>query len=77
MTAEVDTVKDEDKRELLAAAGMVGNIGLGMVATAAVGFFGGRYIDDWLGSTPWATIIGSILGMFTGLWSAYKQVTKK
>lgn len=69
-------VKEDDKRQLLEALGMVGNVGIGMVAAAAVGLFGGRYIDSWLDISPWATIIGTLLGLISGLWSAYKRVSR-
>lgn len=69
-------MKQEDKRQLFAALGMVSNIGIGMVAAAAVGLAAGRFIDGWLDSSPWATIIGTLLGLVSGLWSAYKRVAR-
>jgi Uncharacterized protein conserved in bacteria len=69
-------MKEDDKRQIFAALGMVGNIGVGMVAASAIGLFGGRFIDNWLGSSPWATIIGTLLGLVAGLWSAYKRVIR-
>jgi len=72
----VGLVKQDDKRQLLAALGTVGNVGIGMVAAAAVGLAGGRFIDNWLGSSPWATVIGTLLGLIAGLWSAYKRVAR-
>lgn len=71
------SVKEDDKRQLLAAFGMVGNIGLTMAAAAAVGLFGGQFIDDKLDSSPWFTIIGILLGLISGMWSAYKRVVEK
>ncbi|MDT8903751.1 AtpZ/AtpI family protein [Anaeroselena agilis] len=67
-------MKRDDRRQLMAAFGMVGNVGIGMVASAAVGLIGGRFIDNWLDSSPWATVIGTLLGLIAGLWSAYKRV---
>jgi len=72
--AEAGLMKKDDKRQLLEALGMVGNVGIGMVAAAAVGLIGGRFIDNWLDSGPWATVIGTLLGLVSGLWSAYKRV---
>lgn len=69
-------VKQDDKRQLLAALGMVGNVGIGMVAAAAVGLFSGRFIDNWLDSSPWGTVVGTLLGLIAGLWSAYKRVAR-
>lgn len=70
-------MKNDEKRDLLAAFGMVGSIGLNMVATIGVGLFIGRLIDSWLASTPWATAGGIILGMLSGLWAVYKRVMGK
>jgi ATP synthase protein I len=72
----VGLVKQDDRRQLLAALGMVGNVGIGMVAAAAVGLVGGRFIDNWLNSSPWGTVVGTLLGLIAGLWSAYKRVSR-
>lgn len=70
-------MKKEDKRQLLSAFGMVGNVGITMVASAVVGLFGGRFLDEKLGIAPWATVIGILLGLVSGMWSSYKQVMRK
>ncbi len=67
----------EDKHQLLDALGIVANIGASMVATIAVGLFGGRWLDEQLSTTPWLTAIGIILGMVAGLWSVYKRLLHK
>jgi ATP synthase protein I len=69
-------VKKDDKQQILNAFSMVGSIGLSMVATLAVGLFSGRAVDNLLGTYPWATIVGIVLGVLSGLWSTYKQVTQ-
>ncbi|MDR3592252.1 MAG: AtpZ/AtpI family protein [Negativicutes bacterium] len=69
-------VKRQDKRQMLDAFSLVGTIGISMVASVAVGLFGGRAIDGWLDSSPWATIAGIVLGMISGLWATYKRVTE-
>ncbi|HML89540.1 MAG TPA: AtpZ/AtpI family protein [Methylomusa anaerophila] len=63
-----------DKNSVLNAFGLVGAIGLNMAATAAVGFFGGRFADNHLNTFPWFTVIGILLGMLAGLWSTYKKI---
>lgn len=30
---------------------------------------GGHYLDRWLGTTPWLTLLGLVLGFVTGLLS--------
>lgn len=66
----------KEKRQLFSAFSLVGTIGISMVASVAVGLFGGRMIDNWLGTSPWATIVGIIFGMVAGLWSTYKRVAE-
>jgi ATP synthase protein I len=69
-------VKKDNRHQLLDAVALVGGVGISTVATVGVGFFGGRALDMWLGSAPWATIIGIVLGMLTGFWVTYKRVTE-
>ncbi|WP_371363160.1 hypothetical protein SRRS_41150 [Sporomusa rhizae] len=56
------------------AFSLAGTIGLNMAATVAVGLFIGRFADNYLGSAPWFTIVGIVLGMLAGLWSTYKKI---
>lgn len=64
----------EDKRQILQALGMVTTISLNMVATVVVGLVLGRLADSWLGTAPWCTVSGIVLGMLTGLWATYKRI---
>lgn len=68
-------MKPEDKRQMIKALGAVGNIGFTMASSTIVGLFLGRWIDKSLGIFPWASIIGIVLGLVTGFWSIYKQIT--
>lgn len=70
-------MKDEEKRQLWNAVGMVGSLGLSMAASVAVGLFLGRFADERLGSGPWGAIIGIVLGMLAGILAVYKRVTGK
>jgi ATP synthase protein I len=67
--------KKDDRRQLYEAFSLAGSIGLSMVATILVGLFGGRLMDNWLGTGPWFTLVGILLGMVSGFWATYKQVT--
>lgn len=62
--------------QIMNAFSLVGTIGITMVATVAVGLYLGRMADNWLNTSPWATIIGILLGMVSGAWSTYKRVTE-
>lgn len=66
-----------DTGQMLKAFAHVGTIGLTMAATIAVGLFGGRWLDSYLETTPYATVAGIILGMLAGLWAAYKRIMDK
>lgn len=70
-------MKEDDKRELLNAFGLVGNIGLMFAACIGVGLFGGRFIDEKLETAPAATIIGILLGVFAGAFGMYKRIIGK
>jgi ATP synthase protein I len=70
-------MRDDDKRQLFHAVTLAGSIGLNMVATIVVGLLLGRLVDQWLDMQPWASIIGIVFGMLTGLWVTYKKVTDK
>lgn len=39
----------------------------------ALFWFAGRLIDDWLGTEPWAQIVGSVLGWVGGFLHVYYQ----
>ncbi|MDU4960891.1 MAG: AtpZ/AtpI family protein [Sporomusaceae bacterium] len=58
---------------LLAAAGGIGlNFGVALV----LGLCLGRAVDAWLELQPWGTIIGSLLGILTGMWTVIKLIMK-
>ena len=50
--------------------------GLGLQFGAAVGFFtwGGYKLDEWLGSSPWLTLLGALLGAGAAFYSIYRKV---
>lgn len=70
-------MQKDDGRQMLKAFSLVGTLGFNMAATVAVGLFLGRWADSLLDSQPWATVAGIIIGMLTGLWSAFKIIMKK
>lgn len=70
-------VRKEDKKQLFATLGTVGNIGFTMVSTVAVGLFLGRMADKWMDSSPWFSVAGIVLGMISGMWAMYKKAAGK
>lgn len=67
----------EENRQMLKAFTLAGTIGLNMAATIAVGLFGGKWLDEYFNTAPFATVSGIVLGMLAGLWSAYKRIMDK
>lgn len=50
------------------------NIGIMLVAPAAVGLLLGALIDRWVNTFPTFTIAMLMLGIASGIWSLYKSV---
>ena len=47
------------------------SVAFGFVFVVLVFWFAGRLIDDWLGSDPWAQIVGAIVGWVLGVVTVY------
>jgi hypothetical protein len=60
-------MKDEYK-----AVGSWGTLGLEVVLSVMIGFFGGRWLDAHAGTTPWL----SVLGFFFGCGAAAKAILR-
>lgn len=65
-----------DRRSTPAAGGVAQYGGLGLQFAAAVGFFtwGGYKLDEWLGSSPWLTLLGALLGASAAFYAIYRKV---
>lgn len=54
------------------ALGQALSMATNMAAALLVGYLVGYYLDKWLGTKPWLTIIMFLLGMATGLKMMYE-----
>ena len=61
---------DDEQRQKWAVAGA------GLELAAGIGLFAGLgyLLDRWLGSLPWATVVGALLGMAAGMYQLIKTV---
>ena len=50
------------------------NIGYVFAASVALLTFLGYYLDQRWGTNPWLTLIGAILGIFTGFYNFFRTV---
>jgi len=51
-----------------------GTISFHLISPVIVGILLGRLADGYFNSQPWATIVGIIFGMVTGMYMTYKKL---
>jgi len=52
------------------------SVGMTLVLATVIGLGAGYYADRWLGTKPWLTLIGLILGIVAGFVSFFRSVRK-
>ena len=60
--------------------GSYGTVGLEVILSVLVGFLGGTFLDDKLGTKPWLTLIGFAYGVAAAaraLYRAARRATKE
>jgi len=61
----------EDRRQLIKSLGFLSSVGISMVASCLIGLAMGYYLDKWLGTTPWMTLIFLGFGIVSGFRNVY------
>lgn len=61
----------EDKRQLFRTLGFLSSVGISMVASTFIGLAMGYYLDKWLDTSPWLTLIFLGLGIVSGFRNIY------
>lgn len=56
----------EDRRQLYKSLGFLSSVGISMVASTFIGLAMGYYLDKWLGTSPWMTLIFLGFGIVSG-----------
>jgi ATP synthase protein I len=56
----------DDKRQLMKSLSFLSSLGISMVAASFIGLFIGIYLDKWLGTSPWMTLIWLGIGIISG-----------
>lgn len=56
----------EDKRQLIRSLGFLSGVGISMVAATFIGLAMGYYLDKWLDTSPWLTLIFLGFGIVAG-----------
>jgi len=58
------------------ALGELSTIGLALVVATVIGLAGGYYLDRWLGTSPWLTLIGLLFGIAAGFVNLFRAVKR-
>jgi ATP synthase protein I len=58
------------------ALGELSTIGLTLVIATVIGLAGGYYLDRWLGTSPWLTLIGLLFGIAAGFVNLFRAVKR-
>ncbi len=59
-------IMDDDDRQLFKSLGFLSSIGISMVAATLIGLAMGYYLDQWLETSPWLTLIFLTFGIIAG-----------
>jgi ATP synthase protein I len=58
------------------ALGELSSIGIALVVATVIGLAGGYYLDRWLGTSPWLTLIGLLFGIAAGFVNLFRAVKR-
>jgi ATP synthase protein I len=61
----------EDRRQLIKSLGFLSSVGISLVAATFIGLAMGYYLDQWLGTSPWCTLIFLGFGIVSGFRNVY------
>ena len=56
----------ENKQQLIRSIGFLSGVGVSLVASTLIGLFMGYYLDRWLGTSPWLTLLFLGFGIAAG-----------
>ena len=58
------------------ALGELSTVGMTLVLATVIGLAGGYYLDRWLGTSPWLTLIGLLFGIAAGFVNLFRAVKR-
>jgi ATP synthase protein I len=68
-------MKEKD-RHLIRSLGVLSTVGITLVAATVIGLYIGLKLDEWLGTSPWLTILFLALGLFAGFRNLFTYVKR-
>jgi len=66
----------QDRRELFRELGKYSALGLELAIAVILGLAIGYYLDKWLGTGPWMTVIWMAIGFAAGLRSLFRAALR-
>ena len=72
-------MKNLPKNSLLGKVITCSSIGIQIGLAVAIGIIAGVYLDRWLGTGPWLTILGLVVGVISGFMKLFqigKELTR-
>jgi ATP synthase protein I len=68
-------VEQKPDRRWIRHLGVLSGVGLTLVISTVLGLWGGHALDGWLGTSPWLTLIGLLLGIAAGFVNLFRPVS--
>jgi ATP synthase protein I len=62
----------QSDRRWIRQLGVLSGVGLTLVISTVLGFWGGRVLDRWLGTAPWLMLVGLLLGIASGFVNLFR-----
>ena len=72
----LSSLLNREQREQLRRVGTLSTVGLELALSIAVGYLGGRWLDEKLGTEPWLEWIGLGFGVAAAAVSLYRAVRR-
>jgi ATP synthase protein I len=64
--------QDQSDRRWIRQLGTLSGVGLTLVISTVLGFWGGYALDRWLGTAPWLMLVGLLLGIAAGFVNLFR-----
>ena len=72
----LSSLLNREQREQLRRVGSLSTVGLELALSIAVGYLGGQWLDEKLGTEPWLEWIGLGFGLAAAAVSLYRAVRR-
>lgn len=67
---------EEKDRRLFRLLGSLSTVGITLVVATVIGYYAGKFLDGYFGTSPWLTIVFLLFGIAAGFKNLYDQTKK-